>query len=387
MLKSLELFAGAGGLALGMSRAGISHRAMLELNEDACRTIARNAHLISHPESPFQVIHGDARRAKYASFAGTTDIVSGGPPCQPFSLAGKHRAHSDGRDMFPEAVRAVRELKPKAFIFENVKGLLRKTFTTYLEYILLQLSFPNIQKKEKETWIDHLKRLERIQSSGSPSHEYHVLFRLLNAADYGVAQKRERVFIVGFRSDMEVEWSFPDATHSSMELTRQKWITGEYWERHSVAQKDRPEMDDRMKSRVERLRQSIDPHDDTMPWMTVRDALVGLPDPRATAAVNFKNHNFNPGARVYKGHTGSPLDEPAKTLKAGAHGVPGGENMLVNTDGSVRYFTIREAARLQGFPDEFEFEGAWSEAMRQLGNAVPVDLAECVARSIAEKLY
>src|SRR5690606_33226847 len=79
--------------------------------------------------------------------------------------------------------------------------------------------------------------------------------------------------------------------------------------------------------------------------------------------------------------------EPSKTLKAGAHGVPGGENMLVRDDGTVRYFTVREAARLQTFPDDYVFHGAWSEAMRQLGNAVPVRLAEAVAGSVANSLH
>src|SRR5690606_3766583 len=94
------------------------------------------------------------------------------------------------------------------------------------------------------------------------------------------------------------------------------------------------------------------------------------------------NHDFIPGARSYKGHTGSPLDEPAKTLKAGDHGVPGGENMLLKHDETVRYFTIREAARLQTFPDDYVFGESWSETMRQLGNAVPVTLAECLLKSI-----
>jgi DNA (cytosine-5)-methyltransferase 1 len=108
-------------------------------------------------------------------------------------------------------------------------------------------------------------------------------------------------------------------------------------------------------------------------WVTVRDALRGLGQP-----TGFGNHVFQPGARIYKGHTGSPLDEPAKALKAGDHGVPGGENMMVLDTGGVRYFTIREAARLQGLPDDYEFPRSWSESMRQLGNAVPTQLAECV---------
>ena len=98
------------------------------------------------------------------------------------------------------------------------------------------------------------------------------------------------------------------------------------------------------------------------------------------------NHIFQPGARVYAGHTGSPLDLPAKTLKAGDHGVPGGENMLVMPTGEVRYFTVRESARLQTFPDTYVFHGSWTETMRQLGNAVPVALARIMAGSIAERL-
>jgi DNA (cytosine-5)-methyltransferase 1 len=100
----------------------------------------------------------------------------------------------------------------------------------------------------------------------------------------------------------------------------------------------------------------------------------------------WPNHVLIPGARSYQGHTGSPLDEPSKTLKAGDHGVPGGENTIVMENGTVRYLTIREAARIQTFPDEYFFPGAWTESMRQLGNAVPVKLSEIVARSILDHL-
>jgi DNA (cytosine-5)-methyltransferase 1 len=100
----------------------------------------------------------------------------------------------------------------------------------------------------------------------------------------------------------------------------------------------------------------------------------------------FTNHVFQSGAKTYQGHTGSPFDEPAKTLKAGAHGVPGGENMVVFPNGEARYFTVRESARLQTFPDDFIFLGSWTESMRQLGNAVPVTLAETVARNLNRML-
>ena len=94
------------------------------------------------------------------------------------------------------------------------------------------------------------------------------------------------------------------------------------------------------------------------------------------------DHKYQPGAKAYPGHTGSPIDEPSKALKAGVHGVPGGENMIRYPDGRVRYFTVREAARIQTFPDNYALHGAWSEAMRQLGNAVPVDLASIFIDSV-----
>jgi DNA (cytosine-5)-methyltransferase 1 len=120
--------------------------------------------------------------------------------------------------------------------------------------------------------------------------------------------------------------------------------------------------------------------------VTVRDALRDLPDPVLEDTSEFHNHKFQAGARSYPGHTGSPLDLPAKALKAGDHGVPGGENMMVFPNGALRYFTVREAARLQCFPDGYVFHGAWSETMRQLGNAVPVRLAQVLARSVATAL-
>jgi DNA (cytosine-5)-methyltransferase 1 len=123
-------------------------------------------------------------------------------------------------------------------------------------------------------------------------------------------------------------------------------------------------------------------------WRTVRDALTGLPEPEfdPEAALSFADHRFQPGVKFYPGHTGSSLDFPAKTLKAGDHGVPGGENALVRIDGSGRYFTVRESARLQTFPDSYKFGGSWSEAMRQLGNAVPVTLARAVGVAVAGTL-
>lgn len=385
-MNSVELFAGAGGLAIGMGNAGFRHVAVIERDEDACETFRENQKHHSHAVEGWKVEPVDARLFKFKTLRKQdVRVISGGPPCQPFSLGGKHRGYRDDRDLFPEAVRAVHELRPRAFIFENVKGLTRKGFANYFEYIHLQLRHPKITRLKGESWQKHRERLERHHTAYGQDAEYHVVSRLLNAANYGVPQRRERVFIVGFRSDLGVEWNFPQPTHSEEALLRSQWVSGEYWETHRVAKRDRPVLNARQSSRVEKLRNSL-PLDGKLPWRTVRDACEGLPDPEKYPDNGIPNHVHNPGARSYPGHTGSPLDEPAKTLKAGDHGVPGGENMIARLDGTVRYFTVREAARLQTFPDDYVFRGAWSETMRQLGNAVPVKLAEVVARSVANAL-
>ena len=288
--------------------------------------------------------------------------------------------------MFPEAIRAIREIMPKAFIFENVKGLLRQNFANYYQYIILQMEFPTVTLKGDEEWIDHMARLEKIKTSGRKTKDvrYNVVIQLLNAADYGVPQCRQRVFVVGVRADLGARFSFPQSTHSADALLYDKWVTGEYWERHRITKSKRPEMPSKIRHRVERL-QPLMPVMLPKPWRTVRDAISDLPRIRmGQTSRKIANHYYNPGARSYPGHTGSPWDEPAKTLKAGDHGVPGGENTLRDEDGSVRYFSVRECARLQTFPDNWALEGSWTESMRQLGNAVPVTLAEVVASQLVK---
>ena len=380
---SVELFAGAGGLGMGISQAGFTPAAVVEWDRFCCDTIRENQasgvdHVVDWP-----LVESDVRDFRYGDLRGSFDLVSGGPPCQPFSIGGKHRGHLDERDMWPQAVRAVRELKPRAFMFENVKGLTRATFSAYFEYIRLQLSYPELTRGADASWQDHLTRLERHHTKGRVRGlRYRIVTRVLNAADYGVAQKRERVFFVGFRSDLNIEWSFPEPTHSQDALLWSQHQVADYWDRHAVRKRDRV-LTAKALARAERLHEVPQ----SLPWITVRDSIGDLPNPENVgAASKISNHKFQGGARSYPGHTGSALDEPAKTLKAGDHGVPGGENMLLRADGSVRYFTIRESARLQTFPDNFLFHGSWSETMRQLGNAVPVKLANLVASSVRRQL-
>ena len=379
-MRAIELFAGAGGLGLGVSQAGFSAVDVVEWDRWCCDTLRENRRRKGSEMSKWpEPREGDIRHLSFNQFADNVALVSGGPPCQPFSLGGRHKAFLDDRDMWPQAVRVVRETRPEAFIFENVKGLTRETFSAYFEYIVLQLSYPDLICRGGEAWSDHLSRLKQhSKANGQSSLRYRVRApQVLNAANFGVPQKRERVFFVGFRDDLEIQWSFPKATHSRDALLWDQQH-GDYWDRHEVPIASR--------SVPRRICSTERPNERA--WLTTRDALVGLTDPELYPSVEsvFSDHRFQAGARSYPGHTGSALDEPAKTLKAGVHGVPGGENMLRRLDGTVRYFTIREAARLQTFPDKFQFHGAWSETMRQLGNAVPVKLARCVASSVFKKL-
>lgn len=385
-INSIELFAGAGGLALGFSSQNdLIHRAVVEWNSHACNTIRTNKTANVAPIAHWpDVIQGDVRHLDYTPFRGV-DLITGGPPCQPFSLGGKHGGFLDARDMFPQAVRAVRETQPKAFVFENVQGLTRTAFSDYFNYILLQLQFPSLYALDGEEWLTHLARLRQHEEFGAEK-EYEVQWKLVNAANYGVPQKRMRVFIVGFRADLGVRFQFPRETHSQHALVLSQWQSGEYWAQHQVSNTDRPAppagVDKLIKASLK-----INTISQLLPWLTVRDAISDLPDPENDPRASLvQGHKFQPGARIYPGHTGSPLDEPAKALKAGDHGVPGGENMLRRPDGTVRYFTVRESARIQTFPDAFIFQGSWGETMRQLGNAVPVRLASIMAEHVCAHL-
>ena len=385
-MKSIELFVGAGGLALGTASAGFKHVAVFDWDQYACDTLRENAANELEPVVAWPLFQGDVRRVDFRGFEDRVDLVSGGPPCQPFSLGGKHRGRLDDRDMFPQAVRAVREIRPKAFIIENVRGLTRPLFYNYFQYIRLQFEFPEIEIHNDEEWHDHLSRLERHKTRGTTKGlHYNVVSEVLNAADFGVPQRRERVFIVGFRSDLAIQWSFPEATHSREALRRSQSKGGDYWDRHGISARKLPEWARSALFETTGTKTTIDTAD-RKPWVTTRGVIAGLPRPTKKAAPAVANHRLQLGARAYAGHTGSPLDLPAKTLKAGDHGVPGGENMLILDDGSVRYFTVRESARLQTFSDNFVFHGTWTETMRQLGNAVPVGLASAVARSVAMTL-
>lgn len=370
----IELFAGAGGMTLGIQRAGFRFSHVFELDEHTCTTLGNN-HVTKGGVLYGKVHKEDVIRVNWSRFSEPVRLLAGGAPCQPFSLAGRHLADRDDRNMFPEVLRTVRALQPQAVMLENVQGLARPSFRPYLQYILRQLKWPSVGPKKDEEWQSHDRRIFQHQSRGNEDPDYHVEWKLLEAADYGVSQNRKRIFIVATRANILEKFEFPAVTHKKKALIRLQ-NTREYWDIRGIKQPKGNGVD----------ASSLEEFKEFRAWSTVRDAISDLPRAAGNESESDNNHWLIPGARLYRGHSGSGLDWPSKTIKAGVHGVPGGENIVLMDDGCHRYFTLRETARIQGFPDEFLFHGARIHVTRQIGNAAPVDLAEAVGRKLYEQI-
>lgn len=378
-LQSVELFAGGGGMALGMREAGFKHQSLVEWWAPAAAVLRHNAELRPELWKPDQVVERDVRTVlDELGERGTVNLVAGGPPCQPFSLAGAHAGDSDERNMFPAALDVVRKLRPDIVVFENVPGLSRPSFAPYLDYVKDQLRHPDITPlAHDEMWDDHHRRLLKTR------HEevYRVYQEEINAADLGVPQSRRRVFIVAIRRDVKGAdtWLGVDRTHSRDALLNDQFVTGAYWDRFGL---QKPDVPIRFRGQVQRIERTGSARE-LVPWVTLREALNHVPLP--THDDNLKtwpNHKEILGARTYAKHTGSPLDMPSKTIKAGVHGVSGGEAMIRELDGRVRYLSVREAALVQGFPQNYEFPGYRSRVMGVIGNAVAVTVAATVGKAL-----
>ncbi|RJL31906.1 DNA cytosine methyltransferase [Bailinhaonella thermotolerans] len=415
---AVELFAGGGGLAMGVQRAGFRPLLFNEFAKRACETLAINGEKpipvdieaaetegdsdclwIPGPGERPPLAVGDIRKVRFSYLEGKVDVLAGGPPCQPFSLGGIAKGDEDKRNMFPEMFRAIREMKPKAVICENVRGLLRPSFKPYFDYIVREMELPFEERGGDVLWQEHDEVLRRKLAEGTvdPAQRYQVVVTQVNAADYGVPQVRQRIIIVAFRADLNVDLEAFQyrvrPTHSEDALF-QSMLDGTYWERHEVPAGVRKHV-------MARIPNTISRADRLQPWRTLRDAIRGIEenegkplppippeflDRRERNLGNVTDHIGWPGARIYAGHTPNELDRPAKTVKAGVHGVPGGESVMLLDDGTHRYMTVRETARVMTFPDSWRLEGPRGEQMRQLGNAVPVRLGEVFAKAVAETL-
>jgi DNA (cytosine-5)-methyltransferase 1 len=382
---SIELFTGGGGLAWAMHEAGFRHLLVNELEPRACATLRFNAAVdleasragLGPLGDRWPLFERDVHRVDFTPWGGNVDVVAGGVPCQPWSLGGVHKGYDDPRNLWPELFRCVRETRPKAVIAENVRGLLRPSFKPYYEYILRELEAPFEERVNGEDWRDHDKRLQKIlRADGNPTERYDIWCLPVNAADYGVPQVRQRVFVIAFRKDLDLsKWEPPEATHSEQSLLRAQ-ADGSYWREHGMV------------PRSDLIHHVSRAYDGCKRWQTLRDAIAELPEPLGDRVEhpNWIHHYGWPGARHYPGHTPNDLDRPAKTVKAGVHGVPGGETVMQLDDGRVRYMTVREVARVMTFPDSWRLAGPRGEQMRQLGNAVPVRLGRVMADTVARAL-
>ncbi len=300
---SLELCAGAGGQALGLEQAGFEHVGLVEIDPHACATLRLNR--------PEWCVHEDDLNTFDARLYKGIDLVAGGFPCPPFSIAGKQLGADDDRDLFPIGLRIADEVRPKAIMIENVKGLLSPRFEDYR--------------------CDINSELEKLG--------YRTFWKLLNAADYGVAQLRPRVLIVALRKPYADNFSWPSPARRQAKVGST--------------------LIDLMKTRGWR---------DADAW---KDGALSI---GPTIVGGSKKH-------------GGPDLGPTRARKAWAElGVDG---LGIANDAPDEDFsgmprlTNRMVARLQGFPDSWQFSGKKTNTYRQIGNAMPAPLANAVSKQIA----
>jgi len=302
-LKTLELCAGAGGQAIGFEQAGIDHVGLVEIDKNACATLRSN-------RPRWNVLERDLNKFDGAAFVGV-DIISGGLPCPPFSIAGKQLGIEDERNLFPAMIRLVDQIRPRAIMIENVRGILDALFHDYRQHIAGQL-----------------KKLG-----------YQPGWKLMNASDYGVPQLRPRVVCVAIRKDCTEDFSWPPETRAPLKSV------GEV-------------LYDLMASRGWRGAKSWrDQADEIAPTIVGGSLKHGGPDLGPTRARR---------AWATLGVDGLGIaNEP-----------PGRE-----FEGMPR-LTVRMVARLQGFPDDWQFAGSKTQAYRQVGNAFPPPFARAVAENL-----
>lgn len=325
---SVELFAGAGGLALGMHLAGFRHVLLNEMDAMACQTLRRN-----HPE--WNVLEGDVHNVDFTPLRGRVDFLSGGFPCQAFSYAGKKGGLNDTRGtLFFELARAVKEIQPKVFMGENVKGLLSH---------------------------DDGRTLEVIRNAISELGYTLVEPQVLKAIMYQVPQKRERLILIAIRNDIaqRVQFKWPEPYRRVMTL-RDAFFSGELYDN------DVPESEGQ-----------------TYPAKKAR-VMAMIPEGGDWRDLSVEEQKDYMGGSFYLGggKTGMArrlsMDEPSLTLTC----APAQKQTERCHPTETRPLTVREYARIQTFPDYWQFEGNLADQYKQIGNAVPVNLAFAIGRSL-----
>jgi DNA (cytosine-5)-methyltransferase 1 len=328
----IEFFAGAGGLALGLEKAGFSTVLLNEIDKQAAATLRKNRPDWKVVEEDIVTL-AEKGITKQIDNNIEIDLISGGYPCQAFSYAGKGLGLEDARGtLFYPFAKIIEELKPKVFLAENVKGLVTHD-----------------NGKTLQTMINVYENLG-----------YEVKYKILNALDYGVAQKRERIVIVGIRKDLiekyNLEYKFPEPYKYKLTL------------RDILQNVPKSEITNYSEKKKEIMKL-------VPPGGCWRD----LPD---EVAKEYMGASYYSGG----GKTGMARrlswDEPGLTVLCS----PSQKQTERCHPEEVRPFTVRENARIQSFPDEWEFVGSISAKYKQIGNAVPVNFAEAIGKSIVKIL-
>ena len=325
---SIELFAGGGGLALGMEQAGFHHVMLNEFNHWACETLR-----INRPE--WNIVEEDLHNVSFKEYEGKVDFLSGGFPCQAFSYAGKQGGFEDARGtLFFEMARAIKECKPKVFMGENVKGL---------------------------TSHDNGRTIEVIKNIIAELGYTLVEPKVLKAIMYKVPQKRERLILIAIRNDIadKVKFKYPDPYKRVVTL-RDTFFTGDLYD------SDVPESEGQTYPKRKFEIMSMVPEGGD--WRN-------LPE-------NIQREYLKGSFHLGGGKTGMArrlaLDEPSLTLTC----APAMKQTERCHPTETRPLTVREYARIQTFPDDWLFAGKRDEQYKQIGNAVPVNLAAAVGRSL-----
>lgn len=328
----LELFAGAGGLAIGMEKAGFHSVMLNEIDKSACKTLRKN-------RPTWNVIEGDISQIDFTEYHNKIDILSGGFPCQAFSYAGKKLGFEDTRGtMFFEFARAVKETNPKVFLAENVRGLLTH---------------------------ENGKTLEIISQIIDDLGYALVTPKVLKAMFYKVPQKRERLFLIGIRKDLanKVNFHWPSPYHRVLNL-RDALKSGELYSN------DVPISDGQ---RYPKRKAEI------MDLIPAGGYWKDLPD--ELQREYMKQSYFLGGGKTGMARRLS-WDEPSLTLTC----APAQKQTERCHPDETRPLTVREYARIQTFPDDWIFEGSQTAQYKQIGNAVPVNLAYAIGRSLVRLL-
>lgn len=320
-LRALEICAGAGGMALGLRRAGFEHEAFVELDGDACETLLSNLHRhFSRMTTSSSRARDEVRRENVATFDGSPfrdkiDLLAGGVPCQPFSVAGEQLGEDDERDLFSQAMRLVREIMPQAVLLENVPGFASAKFETYREKIK-----------------------QKLAASG-----YETQIAVLKASDFGVPQVRPRCLLVAMRPENMAHFCWPSPTTPTPVSVGEALV-------------------DIVASRC-------------LPWPGAQAWAARANRPGPTLVGGSKKHG---GADLGPSRARAAWAELGVNASSLADEAP---PALFPIDGHPR-LTLAMCKRLQGFPDDYLIKGSKTSAYRQIGNALPPPVAHAVGREI-----